>query len=79
MDSKGFYVRKLEGGGILGKQMAKCLVCHRTLKDADSIARGIGPTCLKRINQVRKMYKRKPKIKEVKGQINLFEMEGKHE
>lgn len=25
--------------------MARCRVCHRTLRDAESIALGIGPTC----------------------------------
>lgn len=58
--------------------MVRCLVCHRVLKDPESIQRGIGPTCLWRINQVRKMYK-KAKPKELKGQISLFEMEGKNE
>ena len=62
----------------------KCLVCHRELKNKESIERGIGPVCLGRIIKITKQDKvnkkaraeinhRKAEI--TKGQISLFEEE----
>jgi hypothetical protein len=35
---------------LYGHESGKCSVCHRTLRDAKSIALGIGPICLKRLS-----------------------------
>jgi hypothetical protein len=57
----------------------RCLICHRKLKDADSIARGIGPKCWSMLQIVSKQQKAKRKArvslknKEIKGQITMFE------
>lgn len=65
--------------------MERCLICHRKLRDSESIARKIGPTCWKRIEKVAKeeKAKRKARLKlknnQIKGQISLFEMEGNYE
>jgi hypothetical protein len=56
--------------------MTKCLICNRTLKDKASIERQIGPTCMRRLNMVKKMYKRK-KPDKIRGQISLFDKEKK--
>jgi len=31
--------------------MKRCRYCHKALKDAESIARGIGPVCFGRLHQ----------------------------
>ncbi len=39
-----------ETAGILyGQEIQKCFMCHRTLTDADSRARGFGPDCAKKV------------------------------
>lgn len=53
--------------------VVRCLICNRPLRDADSIKRKIGPTCLRRLNEVRRLHKRK-KIEKLKGQITMFEV-----
>ena len=35
---------------MYGHETGNCAVCHRTLSDPISIAQGIGPQCLKRLN-----------------------------
>jgi hypothetical protein len=63
--------------------MERCLICHRRLRDAESISRRIGPTCFKRLQKVtdqekqkkrqqREVLKQKASI--VKNQINVFEI-----
>ena len=60
----------------------KCLVCHRTLKDKESINRKIGPVCWGRLVKLTKEEKAKRKARQesnkratelLKGQISLFE------
>lgn len=59
----------------------RCLICHHKLRDAESIARGIGPKCWAMLQTVSKQQKAKRKArvelknKEIKGQINMFEGE----
>lgn len=38
--------------------MKRCRYCHRALKDAESIARGIGPVCYGRIRRSHKRLKK---------------------
>jgi len=60
----------------------RCLVCNRTLKDKESIARKIGPTCFSRLMKFNKEEKLKKKHRlelkklakgDIPGQLNLFE------
>lgn len=57
--------------------MARCLICHRQLKDAESIARQLGPVCYARVMQVAKEERERRKAKKeqrgIKGQISIFE------
>jgi len=62
----------------------KCLICHRNLKDKESITRKIGPTCWGRLVKLTKQDKAKKKVRAdinrrkaeiTKGQINMFEEE----
>ena len=53
-----------------------CMVCNRPLKDPISRRIRCGPHCLKILNEARNIYKSKNKrgkIKEIKGQTDLFE------
>lgn len=70
------------------KAMNRCLICHRKLNDDESIKRGMGPTCYRRVMKVvkedkaRRRAKKEQKSKlhkEIPGQINLFEEKGANE
>lgn len=52
--------------------MVKCLICNRPLHDEVSIKRQIGPTCFKRLEKVKQMYKPK-RVEKIKGQLSLFD------
>jgi hypothetical protein len=62
----------------------RCLICNRTLKDPESIARKIGPTCFNRLMKFTKEEKQKKKhrqeikvdgkvVVDIPWQTNLFE------
>jgi len=62
--------------------MNRCLICHRKLKDQESINRKIGPTCFARIQKVTKEEKARKKARKeankrnadiLKNQISIFE------
>jgi hypothetical protein len=57
----------------------RCLICGKPLKDEESKARKIGPTCWKIIERLalEERLKRQTELKlkrEAKGQTTLFEM-----
>lgn len=60
--------------------MDRCLICHRKLRDKDSIERGMGPTCWRRVMKVVKEDKKRKKArkgsrKRINGQITFFDNE----
>lgn len=66
----------------------RCMICKRQLRGAESIARGIGSTCFRRLTKLinedkakakarREAYKRKVEVE--KGQIDMFEGMGESE
>ena len=61
--------------------MARCLICHRKLKDQESINRKIGPTCFGKLKKLNKQEKAKRKAREenkrrqqevLRNQISIF-------
>lgn len=55
----------------------RCLICHRKLRDKESIERGMGPTCWRRVMKVVKEDKERKKarrvLKKLNGQITFFD------
>lgn len=61
------------------KQVAHCKVCGRVLRNPDSIARGMGPTCERRvIGVVSGIRAKRPKERDgcEYEPIGLFDLEG---
>lgn len=63
----------------------RCLLCHRKLKDDESRARRLGPTCWHKLKKLDKQEKAKQKERHevkklkdmiLKGQVSLFDKEG---
>lgn len=62
--------------------MERCLICHRKLRDQESISRKIGPTCWSRLAKVTKQEKERKKARQeklkfkaliAKGQVSVFD------
>jgi len=62
--------------------MDRCLICHRKLRDEESITRKIGPTCFARLRKLTKEEKARKRAKAenkrrqqevLRNQINMFE------
>ena len=62
--------------------MARCLICHRKLRDQESIDRKIGPTCFSRLRKLNLEEKTKKKARKaeskrkaeiIKNQISIEE------
>ncbi|WP_238884480.1 DUF6011 domain-containing protein [Clostridium sp. YIM B02551] len=65
--------------------MKRCILCHRSLKSEESLARGMGPSCWAKLKKIDKEEKRKRKLKfeakkrkeeVLKGQVSFEELEG---
>lgn len=60
----------------------RCSICHRQLKDAEAIARGMGLVCAKKCGYKRPRKLRKPRVTalfDLKAQclgVPLFDLEG---